>query len=631
MHKIPQWITFSVGSSEQGFNQAGMEIFEKEDICSLIREVLQNSTDNPGEGEDQVFVEFKVIEEPFPDPDEFSRILRKCKDYCIEYGQTEDDKSIQFYEEANKFILTPENVKYLKISDYNTTGIMGLDRDRKSGWFRMVESLGVTLGGRSTNGGSKGIGKNAPFNLSKLRTVFYSTISPDGYAFKGIAKLNTFDDDDGNTKGSEIKFCYVNNESVREYEAIPKQFRRKTESFGTDIFVAGFDLEEAFWQKNFIIETIRNYYAAIFSEKLIVKIGDIEISKQTLLYLSDKYLTKKDDTRYFIECLKEIPKETKLDQLGNCQLFIKLDDGFRKKIDYMRNKKMKIFDKHRPYIVENFAAVFICMDDDGSKILRIMEGAEHTFWDPKKRPNGGVKILASIENWIKDELTKLSNINSTDESIVPFTEDLLPMIENGTGSNNSKIIDGQTIEEETGQEILSVFEEPLTVIPTITSFEIQTENIDGKSIIKKRISNNRKNIEKQHKEPKKKSDDFVKKNKERGENEGHGAQRRYFPSENFIIRLIKNDKFSFSFILIVESNLENELTMDIEMIPVGENGEQEKIKFIKSASYSDNKPISLLPTFNKLHKVKISSGVNKYNIITIYDRKLTFNIIGNEN
>lgn len=617
MSTLPQWNKFDGGPIEQGFNQPGMEIFEKDEVLSLVREVLQNSTDNPGFGENQIFVAFELVKKPFPEPDIFLDILERCKNFCEEYGQTIEDRSIKFYEDAKAFLLKPDEINYLKISDYKTTGLEGFERERTKGWYRMVESLGATLGGTSTNGGSRGFGKSAPFNLSKFQTVFYSTISSSGYSFKGISKLNDFIDSDNKRKNSVLTFCLEDNTAVRDINSIPSQFKRERTEFGTDIFVAGYIPTDGRWERRFIQETIRNFYAAIWADRLIVKIGKTEITKDSLLSLANDNLTPKDDTRYYLECLQEKPIQKSLEGLGNCLLYIKLDDRFKKKVDYMRNKKMKIFDRQRPYIVENFAAVFICEDDFGSKILRTMEGAEHIFWNSKKVPDGE-KILDTIETWIKDELNKLSKINTSDESIVPLTEDLLPMVDLGSGSNTSKKTDGTIIKEETAQEILTTPIIPVTPITSITSTETRIIGTHGLKIIKVVV-------------PKQMPTEKPKlRTKKPREEKNKRVIKKHFPSDDFRIRLIKNDKELNKFILFVTSFLPDELIMDMEMIPVGENGEQEKMGFIKSATNSDNSEIKLLPLSSVLHKVKISSGENRYNIETKTNRKLTFNIIGNE-
>lgn len=616
MAKILTWNVFQAGPRDQGFNKPGMEIFDKKEVSSLVREVIQNTTDNPAEGEDQVLVEFKVCKKSFPKPTVFKEILKKCQTFCENYGQTANDPAIKFYEEAQTLLIKPDEIDFLVISDYNTTGIIGKDRERTKGWYRMVESLGVTLGGTSTNSGSKGIGKNAPFILSKLCSVFYSTVSKeDGFAFKGISQLNCYEMEDGSTTNGDYTFCYEGNDAVRELDSIPSQFRRSKPGTGTDIFVAGFALAGTNWEKPFIIETIRNYYAAIWSEKLIVTIGDIVIKKETLLKYANDYLSPKDNTRYFLECLEVDPIKTNLERLGDCSLYIKLNDRFKKRVDYMRNKKMKIFDALRPYIIENFAAVFICEANEGSTILRTMEGAEHIFWDAKK-VNGGQKILDDIDNWIRKELLKLSKTTNDDDSIVASTEDLLPMADTGAGSNMSKIPDGKISKEETAQEKLAIPEVQTTSILTLTGPDTRIIDSKGLRVIKIKKKSTGK------KEPKTKGKNAIPRTKQ--------TPRKLSLSNDFGIRLVKVDLSRNTYKLFVNSQIDNAITMNIQMIPVGENGEQENIGFIDSAEYEDGKAITVINASGQLCKVNIKPGQNSYTIKTTNNRKLSFNIIGHE-
>ncbi len=610
------WNAFPAGPRDQGYNKSGMEIFDKKEVSSLVREVIQNTTDNPAKGEDQVLVEFKVVKKAFPEPILFDSILKKCQKFCEGYGQTASDPAIKFYEEAQILLNKPDEIDFLVISDYNTTGIIGKDRERTKGWYRMVESLGVTLGGSSTNSGSKGIGKNAPFILSKLCSVFYSTISKeDGFAFKGISQLNGYDREDGSTTAGDYTFCFEGNEAVRDFDLIPLQFRRIKPGTGTDIFVAGFSLAGTNWEKLFVIETIRNYYAAIWSGKLIVIIGDIELKKETLVKYANDYLTPKDNARYFLECLEVQPIKTELDRLGDCSLYIKLDDRFKKRVDFMRNKKMKIFDSLRPYIIENFAAVFICEADEGSTILRTMEGAEHIFWDPKK-VNGGQKILDDIDNWIRSELLNLSKTTNEDDSIVASTEDLLPMVDTGTGNNVSKRPDGKIIKEETAQEKLTFREVQTTPILIIPSYETRIIGDKGLAIVKMK------------KRPEKKED--PKKREKKDIPPKKRTPRKLSLIDDFVIRLIKDDSSRNTYRLYINSPVDREVTMNIQIIPVGENGEQENIGFIDLAEYEDKRAITVINATGQLCKVNIKPEVNTFTLKTTTNRKLSFNIIGHE-
>lgn len=102
-----------------------------------------------------------------------------------------NQKTTRFFDKAID-VFNQDFIDVLRISDFNTTGLTGSDKDYNSAWQNLVKSSGVSNKG-GTSGGSFGIGKSAPFACSDLRTVFYSTIDNQGLkAFQGIARLVSF-------------------------------------------------------------------------------------------------------------------------------------------------------------------------------------------------------------------------------------------------------------------------------------------------------------------------------------------------------------------------------------------------------------------------------------------------------
>lgn len=102
-----------------------------------------------------------------------------------------NQKTTRFFDKAID-VFNQDFIDVLRISDFNTTGLTGSDKDYNSAWQNLVKSSGVS-NKCGTSGGSFGIGKSAPFACSDLRTVFYSTIDNQGLkAFQGIARLVSF-------------------------------------------------------------------------------------------------------------------------------------------------------------------------------------------------------------------------------------------------------------------------------------------------------------------------------------------------------------------------------------------------------------------------------------------------------
>jgi hypothetical protein len=65
----------------------------------------------------------------------------------------------------------------LEYSDFNTTGLSGCDTDEKCSFSACVLSEGSSAEKSNDAGGSYGIGKNAVYGLSGIRTVLYSSLS----------------------------------------------------------------------------------------------------------------------------------------------------------------------------------------------------------------------------------------------------------------------------------------------------------------------------------------------------------------------------------------------------------------------------------------------------------------------
>ena len=97
-----------------------------------------------------------------------------------------------------------------------------------------------------TGGGSFGIGKFAAFANSKIRTVFYSTLDSTGkQASQGLSILASFIDEKGSkTFGEGYCGTMDSKEStspVYDQIHLDESFNRKSDDFGTDIYVLGFD------------------------------------------------------------------------------------------------------------------------------------------------------------------------------------------------------------------------------------------------------------------------------------------------------------------------------------------------------------------------------------------------------
>ncbi|MBO1912371.1 hypothetical protein J4G37_47185, partial [Microvirga sp. 3-52] len=127
----------------------------------------------------------------------------------------------------------------MKISDYNTTGLAGSEKLRGTDWHRLIKVVGES-DKEDTSGGAFGIGKYATFVCSDLKAVFYSSLDESGKsAFQGVAKLISFEDEEGEPRQATGFFGERDKKQpLKNMEDVNKKFVRS--KIGTDLYIAGF-------------------------------------------------------------------------------------------------------------------------------------------------------------------------------------------------------------------------------------------------------------------------------------------------------------------------------------------------------------------------------------------------------
>ncbi len=284
----------SDGGTFDGFNAAGIEIFTGARYDGLAREIIQNSLDAAIDDKTKVTVEFdfvKIAREDFPGASELLQAMQRCQKEC------KDDKGKAFFKNAVEEMQKTE-IPCLKISDFGTTGLRGNYRKREGQWYAITKASGISeKDNNMTAGGSFGIGKNAPFAVSSLRTVFYSTL----YQINGVDVLRAqgksilmSHESDGDKYTQATGFYGEANECMPiEGDDVPDILRPQKQ--GCVVFVPGFVAEPQWWIK--ITATVAsNFFCAIAQDKLEVLIQnenkDIEVIDQEHL---DECFQKIDD------------------------------------------------------------------------------------------------------------------------------------------------------------------------------------------------------------------------------------------------------------------------------------------------------------------------------------------------
>ena len=411
------------GGRDSGFHDAGVETFKGNFDRYLARELIQNSLDARYDQQKPVQVKFEILElkqSEIPDRKSLSVTFERCAEYW-----SHQPKPKAFFEKAAA-LASAKTITALRVSDYNTTGVTGSDTDRKKDFYNLIRSAGSSSKS-GDEGGSFGIGKNAPFAASQMRTVLYSTYNKDKeHIFIGVAMLVSHEAD-GATRQQTGFLGNKGGASVRVKTDIPPKFLRT--KLGTDIIVVGFPQQKS-WQKDLVYSVLENFWPAIEWEDLIVTVGDVEISRKNLSKLLEQYSAEADFTAHqyynaFRHASHSFPFE--LPQLKACTLYLSAgDNDLQKRIAMIRKAGMVVF--HKPFrSVVPFCGVFICKNEVGNKLLRDMEPPRHDVWDPDHPEKGlNKKIEAEYVHFIRECIRELSSGDDTKVISVPGLSRFLP-------------------------------------------------------------------------------------------------------------------------------------------------------------------------------------------------------------
>jgi hypothetical protein len=460
-----KWIFSELGAADKvGVNDAGIGIFKRQPYKGLAKEINQNITDAKDDtlpDDVPVRARFELIyvnSDDIPDYKRLDEVIHKCYQY---YSEGDDGEKLKIICEASKkYLKKGVQVPVLKISDYNTYGLLGVRKEKGSNWTGLVRERSAT---NKSNGlsGAFGVGKFAPYNFSALRTVLYSTKTKDGeIAFQGKAILTTFSEYDTDKQNNIVKqniglFADANSDNfdaVFSVDDIAPVFRRY--EVGTDLFVLGFEKEED-WVEQSAISVIEYFFYSIYRGKLEVEIVEgekiVTINKSNLgekIAYYDEFCKENmsDDPSFRFtapsywamltspNCKSILGKkfEYKGHSMGEYELYLLVGDECpERKVLEMRQAGMKIREDTNFRIQTNFTAVFIATganaiseepDDNISSFLRKCENQAHDDWaadEYKEKKEKARGIINNIHSLIL-EAVKAEMPDMGDKSIDAF-------------------------------------------------------------------------------------------------------------------------------------------------------------------------------------------------------------------
>ena len=368
--------------------------FNDNPIPKLVREVIQNSLDARESGiAEPVSVAFAdtQVDRSLIGASQLYRHLTSCLDRAVQEGRSE---SIQGMYERAVETLKNSHVRCLRITDNNTTGLIG---DR---WEALViEEGGVRKSDTGAPGGNFGIGKNAVFNVSDIQTVFYSTHYIDTKIHKGRvdklqgkATLMSHPNPD-NSNESLQHIGFYQDESMQ-----PIIGRREIDRFfqlsepGTGVFIMGFNPRTDRWVDEIVRAVLQNFFYAIHHQSLVVSVENgestIEIKHDNLEPLFERYDEDDSSSHYYYRAIRDAELETTkpISNLGAFDVFIHLNGGPKRMAFVNRNgmlisdsreqKSNPIYTRNRP-LWPDYAAVILPSTDSVDKMIRDMENPSH--------------------------------------------------------------------------------------------------------------------------------------------------------------------------------------------------------------------------------------------------------------
>ena len=463
------WFFAIDNSPSETFSDAEAEIFRTagagpEKFKGLAREIIQNSIDAKRDDVvDPLVVKFEFLtvdKTEIPGMDTLEKHIKGTVDYCELKGKKNNALNIS---KKQLQLLEKAKLNVLKISDYNTKGVTGsknLDGNNCK-WKGLVYNEGDSIKDSTSALGSFGLGKNASFAMSLLRTVFYVTKDIDkNYAMEGVAKLYT--SYTGTNKFvPKGFFCKEENgDTLPFYEEDMSDFSNiftRTET-GTDILIIEPDIE---LYKNriewYLIESIIcNFFIAFKEGTLEVFVNNTEISQATLEtvfsnlldYYDNNDIQKSELLISVSQYLDTLDKGDDLsgNLLGYGDILLKLH-----KTRETKGKKVAIFREHGMLIKEysvngasqKFSGVLIVKGKEGIDFLKAIEDPSHTDFDPTRQTED-LKLtdqekqdkLKLFYNWIINNAKKYTKIKTDDKISLSGMEDYIQMPDDDVNINN---------------------------------------------------------------------------------------------------------------------------------------------------------------------------------------------------
>lgn len=444
------------GGALSGSDDANTEMFKKHPMVSLTREICQNSIDAALNDDAPVVVEFSTFNMPISKIPGFEDLKETVKQK-YEFVKAENmNTDIEIMERINTIFQNSNDITILKVSDKNTKGVtIDKTNDNANGTFAsLVKTDGASFKGAG-NAGSRGIGKQAAFNVSDINTVFYSSLSSQGEGFVGSSKLCSHQTEQGIYSPVYSNKGYFETDEHKPVKSLLyfenyEHGERRVER-GLDIYIMAFDkvgVEKSKqpWYQDIIKTVLKDFMLSIYKQKLQIKIIDeakgIDINSQSLESIITEHCieSNKDNKQIQLQYLtlttpehKEEVKingdkdlsyalyalnyKSKKSRTNFYSMFanslITIDEDSSKSLFYVRNPYMLIKNKV-PKAINTLPICAVCVIDNNqlNSRLRKLENPQHTDWNSNKKDDPEScellkdfedSIVSKLQEWYGDE------------------------------------------------------------------------------------------------------------------------------------------------------------------------------------------------------------------------------------
>lgn len=431
----------SIGGMQESVNNAAMENFKGNRISSLARETCQNSLDARLDQTEPVTVEFDLYSVQKNEINDISALESAIDSIEHHWNHSENAQINEFIEDA-KNAFGKDEIPFMRISDYNTTGLSGADSAKPgTPWSSLIKEKGSS--NKSDNsGGSFGIGKAAPLACSTFRTLFYSTLDENNKTYHiGVAHLLSFEKEDGEITQGPAFYSADKHSNAIEAQLPFANFERK--SNGTDVYIMGFNQSNK-WEDKLIESVISNFLVSIWKGYLEVKLENHVVNKETLeSHVEDLDSKKFKDLKNYYKLLTVDDKdviEIKSEDYGKqydfedseAKLLLMHEPenyDLNRKILITRKMGMTLFEQDRISGAIPFTGILMIEGKNMNPEFKRMENPAHDKFLPDRVEKNKKKyrnMWNDLKRYMKEKVLELYQGDIEDEVNVSLVSDFLP-------------------------------------------------------------------------------------------------------------------------------------------------------------------------------------------------------------